>query len=390
MKITDKGIVEKTGVIGYTEIFSSVFQTIFGEKINLGDYTLQKQMIILLANVFDKGEDGVVYLYNCLSPYTASGVALINILSPLGIKRKPATQGILKCTITGKANTIINAGYKIRSKDDLIFILQNNVIIPTSGSIETNFISEKAGLFKIKASEVSLSIDNVIGVQNVRNVTEQEIGTNAETDFEILKTLESRLYKNTIGYNQSVINALLNVPLVNKCYVVENQGDASAFISDNGSVVSSDTGVAILPHSIHVFVDDGVKDTVNRHIFETKGHGINTNGSESSDMPFSAPIKHSLLIKKDIKIELSIKKDLSYSDDTKELIQDALIKYVFDNVHNILYKEDLYSVVKQFTGFRITTFTLKDNTDASADVVTYKFNELVNLPKANIDITVIV
>lgn len=389
MKITDNGISDVQGQAGFIEKLIQGWRTALGDDLDTSSYTPQRQIIDIEAEVLANLEDILIYINNGLNVDSARGSQLDSILNKYGFTRKQATKTTVICKITGISNTFIPTGSRVKDIDNNIFLNKAPITIPVSGTIETLFESENAGFLKIETNALNIIIDKITGWTSVNNEVAGISGSDIQTDFDYRRNYQKKVWKSSVGYVNSVWSNLDNLAGVNRAVVFENTQSDTKHIAPQGQFLNTagTNTVPITGHSIYAFLYTNIaRNNINDVIKDYKNLGCGTNGSESTLYPDGTTISHDLMDTVEIEINLVLSKKLGFSVSTIDEIKKNIVEYFEKSVNNIVYKDDLTTIIKQSSGFNIDSFALKIKGGADADKIEQPISKILTINNNDIGI----
>lgn len=176
-----------------------------------------------LSQRISEANENLLKLRNCLNPFKASGQELRDVISYRGLTPKIGTPTRTKITFTGDTDiraTIPSGTLITNSAKNKHFSTLSDVIIDENGTAETLAECTEVGAIPLINGELTVFENPIYGVSQVTN-SENEIGTNDETDDEIHKRLFDTTGLNGTGFIDNLDSALMNLPGVTsaRCFV---------------------------------------------------------------------------------------------------------------------------------------------------------------------------
>lgn len=148
-------------------------------------------------------------------------------------------------------------------------ILSDNLATMQVSSI-VRFATEENGDIMLPKGVVSMIVKTVPGMESVRNVGTYIAGRQGETDSELRKSYQDKIFNQSKRMSESIRSAIL-----------ENvQGVRSVAVYENDTNTTDEMGRP--PHSIEIVASGGDNTEIAQQIFDTKAGGIATyctNGS---------------------------------------------------------------------------------------------------------------
>lgn len=400
MILTDKGISEVKGFLGYKEQLEELFRSVFGKDLDLSDYTPQSQLISLLANQFSDLELTLVSALNQLDPNTATGQALDNFMHTFGLSRLESTHSVVTGQIKGVQGTYIPPNSRVKTTSGEIFYLRDGVTIDGSGVMDGTFIAQEKGNVEAKAGTLATIIDNTLGWVSVDNLNDSINGREKETDEEVRRRKDLALASLGVDNLQAVIGAISQVDGVTDVEGVENSTGGGLFIQKDGSLSSTTSPLPIKPHSSYLFVSGGAETDIAEAYGKKKGAEA-TNGDVSVNTTYSSvPVNFARFSDTEIIIKLDIKKLSNFPNDGEAKIKKDLRNYMEGDfaelddcsdlvrVANSIYVDDLYQIVKMTSGVRINALTLALKSAPTSPLTKYEgeFNERIVLDTVDLGV----
>lgn len=176
-----------------------------------------------LSQRISEANENLLKLRNCLNPFKASGQELRDVISYRGLTPKIGTPTRTKITFTGDTDiraTIPSGTLITNSAKNKHFSTLSDVIIDENGTAETLAECTEIGAIPLINGELTVFENPIYGVSQVTN-SENEIGTNDETDDEIHKRLFDTTGLSGTGFIDNLDSALMNLPGVTsaRCFV---------------------------------------------------------------------------------------------------------------------------------------------------------------------------
>lgn len=324
-------------------------------------------------------------VYTSYSVDEASGKALEDRVSWLGLTRLPSKKSSGVVEFTGVAGTFIQSNFRVGTQSGKIYYTLNNVTLDSNGRGEVSIESLSGGSdTKAEVGTVDKIINPLNGVNSVTNKLVISGGTNIETDVQ----LRARYYTELLGLGKSTIvsikNAILTNTTASKVSIIENDKDIT------------DTTTNLPPHSFECFVLGGDDNDILYEIYKSRPAGITSIGTSTGtfdnyNSAFSRPTNKSLSFS--VKISLSPSSTIS---NIKELITKDILSIVdgLDIGAKIDYTMFISSIYRS-TGSSVLSFTdlqfWIDPNDKKGlgDSIQPNKNELLTLLDTNVNIEVV-
>lgn len=315
---------------------NTLFQKVFGAKVNLDDATPQGQLIVSLTQMIVSKNAQLLYMINMMNPNYAMNDEFGNLWQDAigalyNIERKPATPTTVICQCTGIAGTVLNGKNtnnpaKARAVDGSIFVCSTTVTIPETGVIACQFEAEKTGKIQIGAGAVNKIYTQVVGWDTVNNPANGITGTETETREEFEARRVASLALNATGSADSVYSKIASLNGVSDILVREN-------VTDNNKTIQNYT---LSPHSIFVCVNGGDGNEIADAIFKKKSAGCDTNGTTSIQVvsPITGSV-YNYKFERPSVVDCAVKVVYEKTTETPVNIEDLIKEAVVDNAQGL-------------------------------------------------------
>ena len=212
----------------------------------------------------------VAFLANQLNPKTATGVFLDALAALYGLTRKISEPTVVVCTCTGLKGTVIPYGAIVQDTqgNQLRHAVAGGVMIPDSGSVDTQFSCVEHGAIEIGAKTVTQIVTVIAGWDSVTNAASGNTGRDEEPDGELLNRMKQSYAINANGTVENMQSNLAALEGVLDCVALENYTNET----------QTQYGISIKGHSVAVCIVGGDDDDIARTIFERKSAGCGTVG----------------------------------------------------------------------------------------------------------------
>lgn len=289
---------------------------VFGVNIDTSETSFLGKLIRNLswdeAYLWELAED----VYNAPFVNSAEGTALDNVGMYLTITRRPATKAKVILTFYGKKRTIIPRGFRVATKNGVLFETLDEVAI-SGESVEVPAVSIGAGKENnVNAETITDIVNPTFGIYSVINLDDAEGGLDIETDNEFrdrYKKSYSRVGGSTVP---AITAALLDIDKVVDCEVREN--------------VTMETVDGIPPKSVACFVYGGEDNEIADVIYQNKAAGIQAFGATVIDIEDEKKETHKIGFTRakvqDIWVKLIVTRDKDYKGD--EAVKRAVLNYI--------------------------------------------------------------
>lgn len=200
------------------------YKTALGANLNLAANTTQGSLItgeaVARTNVMKNNAD----MGSLINPNLSYGIYTDAICSLLGISRGENISTVgNNITLTGNANTPIPAGARVQTVNGDIFTIFAPVTIPVGLSIPAVIESSVFGPIPLPVGPLKI-LDGVIGwgAATVTSGSVVTLGSLALSDPQLKTSRNQRLATQGVGSSAAIKAAILAVPNVTSCMVVEN------------------------------------------------------------------------------------------------------------------------------------------------------------------------
>ncbi len=226
--------------------------------------------------------------------------------------------------IIGATEAIYNRVFSVVASLDVDHFTYDGLVdfnvFPATGGYEGKHANSVAiesvstGIIAGLAHTVNIIINAISGLDEVDNIGDVTTGVAVETDatFRVRRTTALQGLGNATL--EAIRGDMLLVPGVTVVFVFENETDITQGIRT--------------PHSIEVVLDGGVDTDIATALFNTKGGGIATVGTNSANHTDSQGTVHSVAFSRpairDIWIDIDVTVDAEYPADGDTQVADAL------------------------------------------------------------------
>jgi len=360
-------------------------KSVFGSNIDLTPQSGFGQFIGIIAEALSNQWESQENVYNSQYPATAQYNQLSNVVQYNGITRQEATYTTVNATFFGLENTIIPIGSKCKTNDaGIIFTTIEEIIIPASGSIISNLISENKGYFEAAIGTLTIIETPLYGWLSVNNTNAALPGSNKETDAELRarRTLSTQ----AAGQNltDSLIGQLLNL-----------DGVEDAIVISNGTNTTNPEGIPA--HQFTVTIIGGTIEDVAQIIWKNTPQGIQSYGSLSHNIidiqGFIQTIYYNMPNEIDIffKINISINDD-EFPPDGEDNIKDAIVKYGWNNfkIYDNVILSEFYTAINETIGILSIDLRigLSTNPSGTSNII-INFNEISRYDVSKIEVNIV-
>ncbi|ELC5804452.1 baseplate J/gp47 family protein [Salmonella enterica] len=300
------------------DTLTSYFQQIYGSDAYLEPDSKDGQMVALVALAVHDANNTAIAVYNCFSPATGYGAALISNVKINGIARKGATNSTVDLLLTGTAGTTITNG-TVKDTNNVIWRLPASVVIGVDGAVTVTAICSNSGAVAALAGTITTINTPTRGWTSVTNPAAATVGAPAETDAELRIRQGQSVAIPSITPFEGVDGAIANIAGVTRHKLYEN---------DTGKT----DGNGLPPHSISAIVDGGDVTEIARTIRGNKGQGVRTWGKTSVTVPDRYGNPHIISFSRptDVPVygKITLKVFAGYTSQIGVQIQQAVADYI--------------------------------------------------------------
>lgn len=271
--ITNQGVIlARTDTV--LDNWNDQFKTVFGADFMIDPETPEGGLIAMFADAEISVNRGNAALANQLNPSYAGGAFQDATASLFDINRTPEVSSVVTLTLTGVANTPIPAGRTARDTSGNYWALDNDVVIPASGSVDSDFTCQTPGAIEAGIGTVNSIATGVLGWETVTNAAAASIGKPEQSDQSLAKFRRLQLGNQGRRTVVAIKGNLAKVEGFGSMTFRENRADTQQVIDD----------ITMKPHSIYVCVDGGTNLDVAEAIKEAASDGAGFNGSTSQQV----------------------------------------------------------------------------------------------------------
>lgn len=361
IQLTESGIATKNRDKILDDLIE-IFKSIYGENAYVDIGTEDYNMLLALADIFNDMGMVANAVSNGMNLQTAMGFQLDNIASIFynTTNRHSATYSTVLVTITGEPNTKIING---QIQDDIggIWNLPNEVIIPTSGTINVTATHNVVGAYLIQPNQISgfgSIVTPVTGWTNVTNANASTVGENVESDSKFRYRLASASQSNS----KAVLNSLyqnINAEFDGEDKVLH----IMVWVNDTNDLKNyTDVSLSNIPaHSMVVSVSGNIvtdedKQKVAKSILYYKSTGVGTYSPENVDTTITETISDTFFVNTSIQYTLATPTNIvtnvkllpltaitTITEDLREAIKNVVDDIINEkNIGTKIYTNELY------------------------------------------------
>lgn len=366
------------------DYLTSQFQQIYGADISTDQDTPDGQLINLMSITARQLQDLAVEVLNLVDPDLTFGEYLNVVGKFWTMIRKPAQRSSVTLQITSdRQSLLLPAGFIVADNTGTKWEVLSDYTL-TSGTNTVTAFSD-FGLYRAAANTVTKIITPILGVNAVNNALPSIDGRDEETDEEFRLRRQRAPENLGIGTRGTLLYNLLQIPDVVDAQVYEN--DTSTTDANN-----------IPPHSIWCVVKGGDRQEIFAIIARDKTAGCFRKGIQTGvytqeiapnkflstlsafDYPRDTPLYLNMTIKSIVAGRAVDVDAVKRAIAAKQwLIGEAVVVgYIYSIVLSNISGVELY-------GVEIS----RDNTTFVTTAIAADLDEILSIPEANINITVI-
>lgn len=273
IQFTDSGLVIPSELDVLAGVQADI-DSAFGGGVDPDLSTPQGQLAQSMTKIIGDKDAQILELANNFNPDYATGRFQDALAKIYFIERNPAEGTVVTATCTGQVGTTIPAGAAAQDASGYIYYSTGAATIGADGTVQVQFQNSTTGPIPCLTGNLNKIYIRVIGWDSVYNNTDGVLGTNEESraDFEARRRASVAL--NSKSLPQSVKAAVLNLPNVLDCFVVDNPLGTS--------VTYGATSYTLVKNSIVVSVAGGASADIANAIWSKKSGGCNYNGNTSA------------------------------------------------------------------------------------------------------------
>lgn len=224
----------------------------FGTTLNFGsptNPTPQGQIAATMAACIGQAYDSFCALANGVDPAFAFGRLQDAIGRIYFMTRNPGSPTIAECLCIGLPNTIIPPNALIQSAaDGAIYYAVSGGIIGSNGQVTLQFAAQTNGPTPCAADTLTIIYQTIPGWDTVNNPADGVLGTSVESRAQFEARRAASVQKNTVGYLNSIIAALLDpltVPDLLDAFAVDNPNNYPVAFTPNAIIEGSISGTTL-------------------------------------------------------------------------------------------------------------------------------------------------
>ena len=359
---------------------------LFGDNIDVSEQGVLGKFIRLSCYDMDEAWQAMENLYYARFINTSRGLGLDRLSTFAGIARNPATYARHKIKLIGSENYSLPMGFLVATEDNIQFYTSNSVVLDDTGTAEVTVDAIEAGTNgNVSVGSITKIVNPVAGITSIEHTGIEIYAEDIETDTALRKRFNLTISGSGSGTVDAVRGAVMRVPNVDSCIIVENATDTT---DADGRP----------PHTFECYVTapEEQNTEIAQAIFDKKPLGISSYGNISVEIldegGHSHTIRFSRTAEISVHIRISIKTNSFYESSGDQNIKDNLVS-VINNLgcgEDVIFSS-LYGHIYSVTGIdEVTVLELStDGTQYSQGNIAVSSNEIARLLEQNIYITVV-
>ena len=354
LQVTDKGIVlERLDEI-HARI-AEAFKKIYGQDVNIDPDSPDGQMIGIFSQGIADINEVIGFLSRMMDPYQASGEWLEQRVLYAGLVRRAAEYSYIHdAAVIGSKGAVIPKGSVFADENQVKWESVAEVTLDKNGSARIELRSVELGAFALgKTKELELETV-VVGVNKITLLHDAEIGTEEETDGQLL----TRFMRSHSINNQDDKIGL-------EAYLRSLTEVRQAVVLENYTAVH-DAVQALPPHSLSAIVLGGKDDIIALAILKKKIGGCGVVGSTMVEVEYKDQYRKVYFERPKeipIKVKMTLKRLQGFVDINTTEIKTNLSQVDF-SIGQDVYAMHLVCEVNKTTGFVINSITVNGLAEA--------------------------
>ena len=358
-EFTETGITIQTFQEIYDELVAG-YQGIYGSDINTDQDSPDGQRIAIEAKARLDLQSFALAMYNALDPDFSSGKALNSLIKWAGITRRPATLSQADLDITTDRSLTLPEGYQVQDTVGQLWQTTSERSLSAGVNVVT-VVAVEFGAIEATAGTITEPVTVVIGVTNVTNPGDAEIGQAEETDAELRVRRNKSLASPATSTLGGLFSAVGNISGVTDLIAYENDTD------------DYDAELDLKKHSIWVVVEGGTVADIVEVLAKNKTGGTGIKGDESGTYTetlttpsgVTREIVHTLKFDRPIDVQLYVRLDVTSKTagdpPPTDLIKSYLSSRDFLIAENVLASDLYRNVYEAGTNFIPTDLEVSDD-----------------------------
>lgn len=292
----------------------------FGEETSVGSSSVMGQIIDVHAASISDLDDMAQAVYDAFNLDAAEGVSLDNLAALVGLVRKAATYSTVILTLGGTPTTVIPSGSRARVPDGTIVALDAEATIGGGGTVDAAATATETGPLEAAAGSITEIVDAVSGWDTVTNAEDATLGTNVETDEELLARRERSLAVGGNCTDQAIRANLEALPDVTSASVISNR----TLVTDSYGIPGKAFLAVLWPTGLD---EERVAET----IWLSAPAGIRAHGDEeyviTDDQDYQQTVRFSYATPQEVYLVANVTTKTGYPLDGDDLVEIALLNH---------------------------------------------------------------
>lgn len=231
----------------------------------------QGQWAQALAGIIGYKNNDIAYVASQVDPDNAEGRMQDAIGRIYFIQRIPGSGTVVQCNCVGLVGTAIPQGSMAQDTAGNLYASTAAATIPSSGTISVTFQCLVDGPIVCGVGALNTIYKSVSGWESVTNPSAGTLGTLVESRAAFEARRSASVAVNAVNSLQAIWGAVLSVPNVVGCYVVDNP--------TNAAVTVGSTNYSLAANSVLVSVYGGAASAIAQAIWSKKSLGCVYNGN---------------------------------------------------------------------------------------------------------------
>lgn len=307
----------------YEDIFArleSKTKEKFGEDTNTSERSVIGIIIHIMAWILSLVWQDNENVYYSAFRKTATGKSLDMLLPHAGITRNQAEYATGPVQLTGAANTLVEAGFIVGKKSEILYETLEDVTFDGEGLAIVDIMAQEPGISgNAEIGEVSEIINPVDNVESVTNLVAITGGKEKETDQEA----RERANISTEGLGSATTASV-------RAELLKTTGVRAAFVDENYESEINEFGTP--QNAIQAFVLGGKDDDIANAIFKKKAGGIKPHGTTyvnvTDDSGRLKPVGFTRATTLPIHVKVILTTNSAFETDGKAKVVTAIVKYI--------------------------------------------------------------
>lgn len=299
--------------------YSERARGLFGDDIDLLETSTIGKLIRILAYKDADIYEDIENVYYSAFPHSARGHSLDRLMPFAGITRNAATYARRKIRIRGETGYNIEVGTVV-SADGVDFVIDTDVVIGDSGTVEVICVCDEAGTVGNKVVVDSLQ-EQVVEIEKIEDLGLVEAGKEVETDTASRQRFDQSISGGGSGTIPAIRASIMRVDQVESVVVIENKSEAEL------------DGIPPRGFKCYVLAPESQDQLIAEAIFDKKPVGIPCVGDVSVEVLDEGGIAHTIRFShsKEVRVyaRICVKTNVYFEENGIEQIKINLNEYVY-------------------------------------------------------------